>query len=707
MSTNVCQNGPTRLPSKPNKLPPPPPLPPRDLTPSQLARRSTGAYSYAGGDGSEYGGSVYSIPLSTQSLQPRILMSPYSPHYPSSQNINCSCLSQTHDTTHSYRNQSPMSSVYLSTRSDNGPSTSHRYLARHKHETPHLAEMQKSLNIPPQYPVSQIDYPSSEGFMSNMTPSVAPRISKVRKPITPQSRPSQSISPLPNIKGNKSDFVKYHEKCKPSNYRLHVEQHIETLFKYLQEREQRRLDFEREGKTTAPNEIPKTIEILREVLVKKESAHLRAFRKRLTIADFKELQPLGQGNFGKVSLVKKVIREDKSDLKGDRTNLYAKKTLSKYQIQKQNQLAHVMAERDILAEADNDWIVKLFCSFQDNENLYFILEYIPGGDLLTLLTKKNYFDEDDARFYTAEISLALQFVHDMKFIHRDIKPDNILIDANGHIKLTDFGLCTGFRWTHDSRYYNEDNQNPNNRQYHDVDNPFREPFDGPDEDPDDCPTITRGLTQRQLEHSRRKRISSCVGSPNYIAPEVLLNQLEYNSEGVSGRLSDWWSVGVILYEMVIGYCPFIDLDLVKRRNEEQYNPALDTPDKVQHRIINFKKFLKIPGLDDPRLLLTKDPIKTETKLLIENLLCDANVRICKNGIKDLYEHPFFAGVDWVNIRMKKAPYIPQLSHAADTSHFEPQGFHTNEQGQSSGTGTSIHVNDFTYRGFWNYSSKKE
>lgn len=111
------------------------------------------------------------------------------------------------------------------------------------------------------------------------------------------------------------------------------------------------------------------------------------------------------------------------------------------------------AERDILAEADNEWVVRLYYSFQDRESLYFVMDYIPGGDMMSLLIRMGVFPEGLACFYVAELTLAIESVHKMGFIHRDIKPDNILIDLDGHIKLTDFGLCTGFRWTHNSKYY--------------------------------------------------------------------------------------------------------------------------------------------------------------------------------------------------------------------------------------------------------------
>jgi protein-serine/threonine kinase len=118
-----------------------------------------------------------------------------------------------------------------------------------------------------------------------------------------------------------------------------------------------------------------------------------------------------------------------------------------------SQLAHVRAERDVLAESNSPWVVQLYYSFQDSSYLYLLMEFLPGGDLMTMLIKYDTFSEDVTRFYMAECILAIEAVHKLGFIHRDIKPDNILIDKNGHIKLSDFGLSTGFHKQHDSAYY--------------------------------------------------------------------------------------------------------------------------------------------------------------------------------------------------------------------------------------------------------------
>merc|ERR1711936_29308 len=128
--------------------------------------------------------------------------------------------------------------------------------------------------------------------------------------------------------------------------------------------------------------------------------------------------------------------------------VYAMKVLRKSEMVEKEQVAHVRAERDILVEVDHTWVVKMFYSFQDQENLYLVMEFLAGGDVMTLLMKKDTLSEDAAQFYIAETALAIQTIHNLGFIHRDIKPDNLLLDSRGHVKLSDFGLCTGLKKSH-------------------------------------------------------------------------------------------------------------------------------------------------------------------------------------------------------------------------------------------------------------------
>merc|ERR1711983_372457 len=151
------------------------------------------------------------------------------------------------------------------------------------------------------------------------------------------------------------------------------------------------------------------------------------------VDDFDPLKVIGKGAFGEVRLVQK----------RDTGHVYAMKILRKEAMVKKEQVAHVRAERDILVEADHQWVVKMFYSFQDVGNLYLIMEFLPGGDMMTLLMKKDTLSEECTQFYIAETALAIEYIHKLGFIHRDIKPDNLLLDSSGHIKLSDFSGTGG------------------------------------------------------------------------------------------------------------------------------------------------------------------------------------------------------------------------------------------------------------------------
>jgi serine/threonine protein kinase len=178
---------------------------------------------------------------------------------------------------------------------------------------------------------------------------------------------------------------------------------------------------------------------LRRVLEHEEMLIQKENRKTITPADFESLAVIGRGAFGEVRLVRRKGKHD-DPLAGQ---IFALKSMKKEMMVVKNQVNHVKAERDALAKADdnNRWLTVLHFSFFDESHLYMVMEFLPGGDLMSLLIKEDTFPESVTLFFMAEAAQAISSVHALGYIHRDIKPDNMLLDARGHLKLTDLGLC--------------------------------------------------------------------------------------------------------------------------------------------------------------------------------------------------------------------------------------------------------------------------
>uniref|UniRef100_A0A8C1M0K6 non-specific serine/threonine protein kinase n=1 Tax=Cyprinus carpio TaxID=7962 RepID=A0A8C1M0K6_CYPCA len=334
---------------------------------------------------------------------------------------------------------------------------------------------------------------------------------------------------------------------------------------------------------------------------RKETEFLRLKRTRLGLDDFESLKVIGRGAFGEVRLVQKK----------DTGHVYAMKILRKADMLQKEQVGHIRAERDILVQADSLWVVKMFYSFQDKLNLYLLMEFLPGGDMMTLLMKKDTLTEEETQFYVAETVLAIDFIHQLGFIHRDIKPDNLLLDSKGHVKLSDFGLCTGLKKAHRTEFY----RNLNHSQSNDL-------------------TFQHMNSKRKAEtwkRNRRQLAFSTVGTPDYIAPEVFM-QTGYN------KLCDWWSLGVIMYEMLIG----------REKN-------------ISKKVMSWKETLVFP----PEV-----PISERAKALILRFCCEADHRIGAAGVDDIKRNGFFEGVDYDHIRERPAAIPIEIKSIDDTSNFD-------------------------------------
>ncbi|CAO1637064.1 unnamed protein product [Sympodiomycopsis kandeliae] len=426
-------------------------------------------------------------------------------------------------------------------------------------------------------------------------------------------------------------------------YKVAVEQAIE--------RSGRRVEMEKRlASDTSQSDDRKSRQLAS--LGRRESGFLRLRRTRLGLDDFRTVKVIGKGAFGEVRLVQKV----------DTGKIYAMKTLRKSEMFKKDQLAHVRAERDVLAESNSPWVVQLFYSFQDSAYLYLLMEFLPGGDLMTMLIKYDTFSEDVTRFYMAECVLALEGIHKLGFIHRDIKPDNILIDSKGHIKLSDFGLSTGFQKQHDSGYYKR---------------LFEGAASGANTHPQQAGRNSVAVNSINLTLSskdaiatwkanRRKLAYSTVGTPDYIAPEIFIQQ-------GYGHECDWWSLGAIMFECLCGYPPFCSEN------------AHDTYKKI----LAWRETLQFP--DDIHL-------STEAEDMIRRFLTSPEGRLGRNGAQEIKDHPFFAGVDWSTIRNIDAPFIPHLKSITDTSYFPTEDYQDVPE-VPPGADTGVGAKDLAFLGF--------
>lgn len=327
-----------------------------------------------------------------------------------------------------------------------------------------------------------------------------------------------------------------------------------------------------------PKPIPDNIEPiqnLREFLVKERYAIDDRLRRKLkydvSLNDFELLTALGSGSFGTVVLAKHI----KSG------NHYAIKVLIKRQVIKSKQIEHTWNEKVILESLNFPFVVQMECFFQDNSYLYFTMPLIVGGELFTHLRRLGKFDENLARFYGAQVLLGLEYLHYLDFAYRDLKPENLLVDEKGYIKIADLGFCKqvkGRTWT-------------------------------------------------------------LCGTPEYLAPEIII------SKGY-GKSVDWWSYGVLLFEMCAGYPPFYAKDHLKLY------------EKIVHGKFKVASHFSSDLVDILNNILQVDLSKRYGNL--------------KNGVNDIKDHRWFKLVEWLDLLNYRItpPYLPQVSDLTDLSNFD-------------------------------------
>uniref|UniRef100_A0A8C5EE25 Protein kinase C n=1 Tax=Gouania willdenowi TaxID=441366 RepID=A0A8C5EE25_GOUWI len=294
---------------------------------------------------------------------------------------------------------------------------------------------------------------------------------------------------------------------------------------------------------------------------------------KFTVNDFVLHKMLGKGSFGKVFL---------AELKRTQ-QFFAVKALKKDVVLMDDDVECTMVERRVLSLAwENPFLTQLYCTFQTKENLFFVMEYLNGGDLMFHIQSCHKFDLHRATFYAAEIICGLQFLHSKGVIYRDLKLDNVLLDSEGHIKIADFGMCK----------------------------------------------------ENMLEEART---ATFCGTPDYIAPEILLGQ-KYNSS------VDWWSFGVLLYEMLIGQSPF------HGRDEEELFQSIRTDNPT------YPSWLS---------KVTKD-------ILIKLFVREPEERLGVKG--NIRQHIFFSSIVWSALERRQVapPFKPTLASPSDCSNFDKE-----------------------------------
>ncbi|KAJ5363533.1 cAMP-dependent protein kinase type 2 [Penicillium cataractarum] len=288
----------------------------------------------------------------------------------------------------------------------------------------------------------------------------------------------------------------------------------------------------------------------------------RTTKGKYSQEDFLLQRTLGTGSFGRVHLVQSKHNH----------RFYAMKVLKKAQVVKMKQIEHTNDERRMLNRVRHPFLVTLWGTWQDSRNLYMVMDFVEGGELFSLLRKSQRFPNPVAKFYAAEVTLALEYLHSHQIIYRDLKPENLLLDRHGHLKITDFGFAK------------------------------------------DVPDITWTL----------------CGTPDYLAPEVV------SSKGYNKSV-DWWSLGILIFEMLCGFTPFWDSG---------------SPVKIYENILRGK--VKYPPyLHDDAVDLLSRLITADLTKRLGNL---------HGGPEDVKNHAWFAEVTWDRLARKDidAPYIPPI-----------------------------------------------
>ncbi|KAJ2802665.1 serine/threonine-protein kinase dbf2 [Coemansia guatemalensis] len=364
-----------------------------------------------------------------------------------------------------------------------------------------------------------------------------------------------------------------------------------------------------------------------------ESSILRRRRNRTREREFDILAQIGQGGYGQVFLARK----------RDTGEVCALKKMAKKLLVRLGEVQHILTERDILRTSRSEWLVRLLYSFQDQQHLYLAMEYVPGGDVRTLLNQNGILRHQIARFYIAEMLVAVAALHSFGYFHRDLKPENFLVDATGHLKLTDFGLSHGHlsRPTLEAMRKKLDKVKDQELTFHS--------------------SSEKRSFYKGMRHDDMPRAFSIVGSPDYMAPEILYTSLAMDQQKKKARQGgdtplgydfrvDYWSIGCILYEFLASYAPFT-------------GPSADD---VWRNVYHWRKAFRRPEFDSRE---AADNLRPEAWDLIMRLVAHCDERLC--SVNEASTHPYFSGMSLKTLRTAEhPPFVPELQSDTDKAYFD-------------------------------------
>ncbi|KAL4451046.1 hypothetical protein ABPG74_021368 [Tetrahymena malaccensis] len=419
-----------------------------------------------------------------------------------------------------------------------------------------------------------------------------------------------------------------------------LEQAIE---KYNQRRMQRELEkdyVEQSQSESSDDELPTIVKCYSDSDVKHFNVDDITFTQQnimnLGLKDFEFKRLLGVGAFGAVWLVNKKTTKDE----------YALKIIDCSQQMDRNQQDNLRAETNVFAILTGDHVVKALYSFQYDNYLCFVLDYMSGGDFGQILRWYGRLDESIAKFYLAEIILAIEYLHSKGIIHRDLKPENVLLDKTGHIKLADFGLSeVGLTNKLNKKVIDETDPEAKKQKMYEQ---LRQDFGIEGLKNENFVVQLKQNPGCDLQNSIRPggimKKNRVVGTPDYIPPEVI------NGESTNNQSIDWWSLGIMIYEFIAGIPPFND-------------------DSVEKIFSNIKK----GHIEWPDVGYGEDEMTPEAQDLIKKLLNpDYKKRLGANGSQEIKQHKFFQGIQWDKIKKQEAPLLSYLEQEQQEAELESE-----------------------------------